>query len=175
MIKYLKISYLALIFIVFSPLTSGQILRTLDGLKVSTKSSQKIDIKQMLSTNLMAPTNRWILIILNKNLNNSQQMLKYLHNQTLNLDKTVIAVIANEEKTEVFPQYRDKLDVYQWLELKNSQLLKQLKLQATPVVLGMQGTQVRWKISGVSTAKTFESNIAHINKWSMPSSRDIKP
>ncbi len=114
-----------------------------------------------------APDNHWVLIIVNKNLNNSHQMLELLNVTNLNLDKTVILVIGNLTHEETFEQYKKKLNVNAWIDLKESKILKQLNLSATPVVLGIVNKEINWKINGLPSKIDFNGTISQINKWSI--------
>jgi len=148
---------ISLLFIVGS--SYGQYTRSITDIEVSDKLMGTFKLAQI------STEQHWLLIIINKNLNISQQLLEQLKDKRINLDKTVILITNNKTKKHAFKKYQQELAVAAWVELEDSEILNQLNIAATPIILGMQTDQVKWKLSGLPSKSEFNNTILQINNW----------
>jgi hypothetical protein len=138
----------------------SQTLRSVEQINVLEKNGNQINIMQLASQD------RWVLIILNENLNISQKMLTQLQDKNADMSHTIILIIGNQLQPPIDEKFHQTIAAKAWVKTTSPSVLKQLNLVGTPVILGIKAAEINWQISGFSAASDTNTIINRINSWS---------
>lgn len=151
--------YFAIICLTITLSCQSQILRSVKNISIFNNYAEESQLTQL------TPFNKWIIVIINNDLNVATQMLKNLQDKNLDLSKTVVLELGDLATTEYLESHKE-LDPFMWVYAKDSNILSQLHIAGTPTIIGIQGDKIVWQVSGLHSKGDFNRTITRINSWS---------
>ncbi len=119
---------------------------------------------ELSDTDALDFDDQWVLIILNKNLHESNILIDYLADASTNTESLMIMILGSQ--TDNKPLEKNKnLSGLKLFNLSDSGILPFLETNATPLIVGMNKSTVKWKIAGFNENSEFLHNL--INRWSL--------
>ena len=120
------------------------------------KESRKINklivddyYENQMQLSLLAPQDYWVLVVVDSNLSSSHNYIRQLQQQKVDLSSAVIVLLNSNDSKEVFyKKYHTSLQPYSWVNAQGSDVLTQMKISATPVIIGMHKDVIKWQNSG---------------------------
>jgi len=154
--KYL----LALTILLFNSLAFSE-NKNLEDFFISDKSENLFSV--LSDTDSLSFQDQWVLIVLNRNLQESKMLVDYLAEAFTNTESLMVIVLGNQASNKSFDKNKN-LERFKRLNLSDSNILNFLATRATPLIIGMNNNTVKWKIAGFNEDSDFLHNL--IEKWS---------